>query len=47
MRDGQMDIFAAGLYRDRVQDDDGMLRFTERIVICDSQRIDTLLAIPL
>lgn len=47
MREGQMGIFAAGLYRDRVQDDDGMLRFSERIVICDSQRIDTLLAIPL
>ena len=27
--------------------DGGSLRFAERIVVCDSSRIDTLLAIPL
>ena len=48
MRDGQMELFAAGVYRDRVREDaDGVLRFAERIVVCDSQRFDTLVAIPL
>jgi 3-phenylpropionate/cinnamic acid dioxygenase small subunit len=47
MRDGRIDLFAAGVYLDRVRDDDGSLRFAERIVVCDSSRIDTLLAIPL
>lgn len=45
MRDGRMDLFAAGLYADRVQMDGPHL--LERVVICDSQRFDTLLAIPL
>jgi 3-phenylpropionate/cinnamic acid dioxygenase small subunit len=47
MRDGRMDLFAAGLYLDRVREDGGRLRFAERIVVCDSSRFDTLLAIPL
>jgi 3-phenylpropionate/cinnamic acid dioxygenase small subunit len=48
MRDGQMTVFAAGIYRDKVaRDSAGTLRYAERIVVCDSQRIDTLLAIPL
>ena len=48
MRDGQMMVFAAGVYRDRVRRDAaGAWRYAERIVVCDSQRIDTLLAIPL
>ncbi len=48
MRDGRMDIFAAGRYLDRVvADTGGALRFAERIVVCDSPRFDTLLAIPL
>ncbi len=48
MRDGRMDLFATGAYLDRiVQDDGGALRFAERVVVCDSQRFDTLLAIPL
>ncbi len=47
VRDGRMDIFAAGRYLDRVVDRDGALRFAERIVVCDSPRFDTLLAIPL
>ena len=47
MRDGRMDLFATGVYLDRVRDDGGTLRFAERIVVCDSSRIDTLLAIPL
>lgn len=48
MRDGRMDLFAAGVYLDRLSEDaDGALRFAERLVICDSSRFDTLLAIPL
>ena len=47
MRDGRIDLFASGAYLDRVSDQAGRLRFAERIVVCDSARIDTLLAIPL
>jgi 3-phenylpropionate/cinnamic acid dioxygenase small subunit len=48
MRDGRMDLFAAGVYLDRVREDgDGRLRFAERVVVCDSSRFDTLVAIPL
>jgi 3-phenylpropionate/cinnamic acid dioxygenase small subunit len=48
MRDGQMMVFAAGVYRDTLcRDETGAWRYAERIVVCDSQRIDTLLAIPL
>ena len=48
MRDGRMDVFATGRYLDRVRAGNaGALLFAERVVICDSPRIDTLLAIPL
>lgn len=47
MRDGTMDLFATGRYLDTMVDEDGTLRFQERLVVCDSSRIDTLLAIPL
>jgi 3-phenylpropionate/cinnamic acid dioxygenase small subunit len=47
MRDGRMDLFVAGRYRDRLQDSGGGLRFAERVVICDSSHFDTLVAIPL
>ena len=47
MRDGRMDLFAAGRYRDRLHDENGLLRLAERIVICDSSHFDTLVAIPL
>jgi 3-phenylpropionate/cinnamic acid dioxygenase small subunit len=47
MRDGRMDLFAAGRYRDRLDDRGAELRFRERIVICDSSHFDTLVAIPL
>ena len=47
MREGQMDVFATGCYRDKVKPDSaGALRFSERIVVCDSRRFDTLVAIP-
>jgi 3-phenylpropionate/cinnamic acid dioxygenase small subunit len=47
MRDGRMDLFATGRYVDVVVETAGALRFRERIVVCDSSRVDTLLAIPL
>ena len=47
MRDGRTDVFATGVYLDRLHDDGGDLRFAERIVVCDSSFFDTLLAIPL
>jgi len=47
MRDGRMDLFATGRYLDALIEDAGALRFRERIVVCDSSRVDTLLAIPL
>ena len=48
MRNGQMMVFAAGVYLDKLQrNETGAWRYAERIVVCDSQRFDTLLAIPL
>ncbi|HEX2436897.1 MAG TPA: aromatic-ring-hydroxylating dioxygenase subunit beta [Methylomirabilota bacterium] len=47
MRDGRMDLFATGRYVDLLLEEAGALRFRERLVVCDSNRIDTLLAIPL
>ena len=47
MRDGTMDLFATGRYLDVLVEQDGTRRFRERIVVCDSGRVDTLLAIPL
>ena len=48
MRDGTMELFATGRYLDRVEiDGDGALRFRERIAVCDSNRFDTLVAIPI
>lgn len=46
MRDGGMDLFAAGVYLDRISDQADGLRFVQRIVVCDSSRFDTLVAIP-
>ncbi len=47
MREGDMDVFASGCYRDKIRPDgSGALRFAERIVMCDGRRFDTLVAIP-
>jgi anthranilate 1,2-dioxygenase small subunit/terephthalate 1,2-dioxygenase oxygenase component beta subunit len=42
-----MDIFATGRYLDALVDEGAGLRFRERLVVCDGNRFDTLLAIPL
>ena len=47
MHDGQSDIFATGVYLDTVRAAGRDLKFVQRIVICDSSRIDTLMALPL
>ena len=44
---GEMMIFSAGLYADRVVIDGKEALFAERIVVQESRRVDTLLVIPL
>ena len=45
--DGEMSVFAAGKYVDTVVFDDGVPRFSEKLVLTDSTRIDVLIAAPL
>ncbi|MGH7059853.1 MAG: aromatic-ring-hydroxylating dioxygenase subunit beta [Stellaceae bacterium] len=47
MQDGDMTIFAAGRFLDRVERGDAAWKFARKDVILDSRQIDTLLAIPL
>jgi anthranilate 1,2-dioxygenase small subunit len=45
MQDGDTMLFASGRYVDRILISE--MLYEERVVICDSRRFDTLLAIPL
>ena len=45
MENGETMLFASGRYLDRINLSE--MRYEERVVICDSRRFDTLLAIPL
>ena len=47
MHDGEMSLFAAGRYLDRIDLTSRPYRFIERLVVLDSHKIDTLLVIPL
>jgi anthranilate 1,2-dioxygenase small subunit len=47
MHDGATTLFASGHYLDRIDTSEIPFRFNERIVVLDSDKIDTLLAIPL
>ncbi len=47
MRTGETEIFASGNFLDELARVDDQLLLQRRDVICDSQRIDTLLALPL
>jgi anthranilate 1,2-dioxygenase small subunit len=47
MQDGDMTIFAAGRYVDRVVSDGASWKFARKEVVLDSRQIDTLLAIPI
>jgi anthranilate 1,2-dioxygenase small subunit len=46
MQGGETTLFASGQYRDRIALAPEP-RYAERVVVCDSQKFDTLLAIPL
>jgi 3-phenylpropionate/cinnamic acid dioxygenase small subunit len=45
MQDGATLVFASGRYLDRIVVPE--MKYEERVVVCDSRRFDTLLAIPL
>jgi anthranilate 1,2-dioxygenase small subunit len=47
MHDGVTTLFATGRYLDRIDTSTVPYRFSERLVVLDSDKIDTLLAIPL
>ena len=47
MQSGSSEIFSTGKYLDKLIDIKGNLKFQERIVVCDSERIDTMIVIPL
>ncbi|MEX0732118.1 MAG: aromatic-ring-hydroxylating dioxygenase subunit beta [Aquisalimonadaceae bacterium] len=47
MHNGEMILFATGCYQDKIDVSGEKAKFRERLVICDSQNFDTLLAIPL
>jgi len=47
MQDGATTLFASGRYLDRIDISTAPFRFRERTVVLDSDKIDTLLAIPL
>ena len=47
MAEGTTILFATGRYLDRIDVSGSVYLFTERIVVLDSEKIDTLLAIPL
>jgi anthranilate 1,2-dioxygenase small subunit len=47
MHDGQSDVFATGIYLDTVRLAGDDLKFASRVVVCDSSRVDTLMALPL
>ena len=47
MQSGVPEIFCTGKYVDRIVEADGGLKFSERVVVCDGERIDTMIVIPL
>lgn len=47
MRDGTTDVYATGIYLDAYKLGQTPPKLLERIVVCDSSRFDTLLALPL
>jgi anthranilate 1,2-dioxygenase small subunit len=47
MHDGDTQIFGSGRYLDLIDVSAAGFRFSERVVVLDSRKIDTLLAIPL
>jgi anthranilate 1,2-dioxygenase small subunit len=47
MRDGTTDVYATGRYIDSWRLNGAASKLRQRIVVCDSSRFDTLLALPL
>jgi anthranilate 1,2-dioxygenase small subunit len=47
MHDGGSNIFATGVYLDSYRAIGNDLKLEKRVVVCDSSRVDTLLALPL
>jgi len=47
MHDGETSIFATGVYHDTTRAVGDDLKFSKRLVVCDSSRVDTLMALPL
>ncbi|WP_250480932.1 MULTISPECIES: aromatic-ring-hydroxylating dioxygenase subunit beta [unclassified Caballeronia] len=47
MRDGTTNLFVTGRYLDLYVRNRDSVRLSERVAVCDSSRIDTLLALPL
>src|ERR1700760_2169317 len=47
MRDGTTDVYATGRYLDAYKMNGREPKLRERVVVCDSSRFDTLLALPL
>ena len=47
MQSGAPEIFCTGRYVDRIVEAGDGLKFGERIVVCDGERIDTMIVIPL
>lgn len=47
METGEFALFSTGVYRDVIVEQDGALLFKERVVVCDSPRVDSLLALPI
>ena len=47
MQEGDICVFSSGRYLDKVVLENGAPKFKERIVVCDSSRVDTLMVIPI
>ena len=47
MQEGDISVFSSGKILDKIVIADDSLLFQERIVVCDSSRIDTLIVIPI
>jgi anthranilate 1,2-dioxygenase small subunit len=47
MHDGRSHLFASGVYVDTFRIKDDELLLAKRFVVCDSSRVDTLIALPL
>jgi anthranilate 1,2-dioxygenase small subunit len=47
LQDGDTDIFVTGRYLDFYKIESGRPWLNERVIVCDSSRIDTLVALPL